>query len=73
MCFYSVGTYSIIDKLDMHIASGFLYWTDNSTYSSYRGIYRTKTDGSRYSTVISQLGTGRIQGLAVDWIAGKLL
>ncbi|XP_051771492.1 low-density lipoprotein receptor-related protein 2 [Ctenopharyngodon idella] len=66
------STYSIIDKLDMHIASGFLYWIDNSTYSSYRGIYRTKTDGSRYSTVISQLGTGRIQGLAVDWIAGNL-
>ncbi|XP_059387967.1 low-density lipoprotein receptor-related protein 2 [Carassius carassius] len=66
------NTYSVLSKLDMHIASGFLYWTDNSTYSSYRGIYRTKTDGSRYSTVISQLGTGRIQGLAVDWIAGNL-
>lgn len=57
----------------MHIASGFLYWIDNSTYSSYRGIYRAKTDGSRYSSIITQVGTGRIQSLAVDWIAGKLL
>ncbi|TRY92935.1 hypothetical protein DNTS_033821 [Danionella cerebrum] len=66
------GTYSTIDKLDIHIASGFMYWIDNSTHSSYRGIYRTKTDGSRYSSVISQLGNGRIHGLAIDWVAGNL-
>lgn len=59
------------DKLDLHIASGFLYYTDNSTYTSYKGIFRTKTDGGYYSRVVSS-GIGRrgIQGIAVDWIAG---
>uniref|UniRef100_A0AAQ5Z5D7 Low-density lipoprotein receptor-related protein 2 n=1 Tax=Amphiprion ocellaris TaxID=80972 RepID=A0AAQ5Z5D7_AMPOC len=59
--------------LDLHIDSGFVYWTDNSTYTTYRGIYRTKTDGGQYSNVVTTgIGRGGIQGLAVDWIAGNL-
>lgn len=63
--------YSRIDQLDLHVPSGFLYWINNSTYTYYRGIYRTKTDGSRYSGIVtSGIGIGGIQGLAVDWVAG---
>lgn len=66
------ASYTIKDKLDLHVASRFIYWTDNSTYSSYRGIYRARTDGGYYSNLItSGIGTGGIQGIAVDWIAGK--
>ncbi|TDG98033.1 hypothetical protein EPR50_G00214030 [Perca flavescens] len=66
-------SYSIKGKLDLHIESGFLYWTDNSTSTSFRGIFRAKTDGGHYSTVLnSGVGRGGIQGLAVDWIAGNL-
>ncbi|XP_036394518.1 low-density lipoprotein receptor-related protein 2 [Megalops cyprinoides] len=64
---------SMIDKLDLHVPSGFLYWTDRSTYTYYRGIYRAKTDGSRYSAIVTTgIGRDGIQGLAVDWIAGNL-
>ncbi|XP_028331825.1 low-density lipoprotein receptor-related protein 2 [Gouania willdenowi] len=67
------SSYYSKDRLDLHIASGFLYWTDNSTSSSYKGIFRAKTDGGYFSRVVST-GVGRrgIQGLAVDWIAGNL-
>ena len=63
--------YSIKDKLDLHIESGFIFWTDNASSTSYRGIYKAKTDGGGYSSVINS-GVGRrgIQGLAIDWIAG---
>lgn len=48
-----------------------MYWTDNSTSASYRGIFKAKTDGGGYSNVItSGVGRGGIQGLAVDWVAG---
>lgn len=57
--------------MDLHIESGFIYWTENSTSSYYRGIVRAKTDGGYYSRVVnSGVGTGGIQGIAVDWIAG---
>ncbi|XP_076154846.1 low-density lipoprotein receptor-related protein 2 [Alosa pseudoharengus] len=67
------SSYSVMDKMDLHIASGFVYWIDNSTSSTYRGINRAKTDGSQYSRIVSSgVGTGGIQGLAIDWIAGNL-
>ena len=69
-----IDSNSVIDKLALHIPSGFAYWIDNSTYSSYRGINRAKTDGSQYSRLItSGVGTGGIQGLAIDWAAGGRL
>lgn len=66
-----LASYSVKGKLDLHIASGFVFWTDNSTSTSYRGIFRTKTDGGGFGSVINS-GVGRrgIQGFAVDWIAG---
>lgn len=58
-------------KVDLHFESGFVYWADNSTSSTYRGIFRAKTDGGSYRSVItSGIGRGGIHGLAVDWIAG---
>uniref|UniRef100_A0A671UNK4 Low density lipoprotein receptor-related protein 2b n=1 Tax=Sparus aurata TaxID=8175 RepID=A0A671UNK4_SPAAU len=66
-------TYSVKTKLDLHFESGFIYWADNSTSSTYRGIFRAKTDGASYRSVItSGIGRGGIHGLAVDWIAGNL-
>lgn len=69
--FAFAASYSMRGKLDLHIASGFVYFTDNSTSTSYRGIFRVNTDGGYYSRIInSGIGRGGIQGLAVDWIAG---
>lgn len=69
--FAFAASYSMRGKLDLHIASGFVYFSDNSTSTSYRGIFRVNTDGGYYSRVInSGIGRGGIQGLAVDWIAG---
>ncbi|TMS22383.1 Low-density lipoprotein receptor-related protein 2 [Larimichthys crocea] len=66
-------SYSVKTKLDLHIESGFVYWTDNYTSTTYRGIFRANTDGGSYSTVVnSGVGRGGIQGLAVDWVAGNL-
>uniref|UniRef100_A0A3Q2DFF2 Low density lipoprotein receptor-related protein 2b n=1 Tax=Cyprinodon variegatus TaxID=28743 RepID=A0A3Q2DFF2_CYPVA len=54
----------------LHIQSGFVYWSEHGSYSSYRGIYRVKTDGGSYSRIInSGIGDEGIQGLAVDWVA----
>lgn len=65
------ASYSVKTKLDLHIESGFVYWTDNYTSTTYRGIFRANTDGGSYSTVVnSGVGRGGIQGLAVDWVAG---
>lgn len=59
------------DKLDLHVASGYVYFTDNGTSTSYKGIFRSKTDGGYYSMVVhSGIGKRGIQGIAVDWIAG---
>ncbi|CAG12634.1 unnamed protein product [Tetraodon nigroviridis] len=69
----SGSSYSVKGTMDLHIQSGFVYYIDNSTYSSYRGIYRTKTSGGFTTRVIgSGIGKLGIQGLAVDWITGNL-
>jgi len=68
--FFFAASY-VKGKLDLHIESGFVYWADNSTSTSYKGIHRAKIDGGSYSTVLnSGVGKGGIQGLAVDWVAG---
>uniref|UniRef100_A0A6Q2Z9A5 Low-density lipoprotein receptor-related protein 2 n=1 Tax=Esox lucius TaxID=8010 RepID=A0A6Q2Z9A5_ESOLU len=60
-------------NLDLHIASGYIYWMDNSTWSAYRGIFRAQTNGGGFSHVINQgIGLGGVHGIAVDWIAGNL-
>ncbi len=56
--------------MDLHVASGFIYWADNSVYSE-KGIFRANTDGGYFSSVVlSGIGRRGIHGLAVDWIAG---
>nr|XP_046225254.1 LOW QUALITY PROTEIN: low-density lipoprotein receptor-related protein 2 [Oncorhynchus gorbuscha] len=66
-------SYSVMDKLDLHVASRYIYWIDNSTSSSYRGIFRAQTDGGSFTPVVNQgIGRGGIQGMAVDWISGNL-
>ena len=68
------ASYANKDKLDLHIQSGFVYWTESSIYTSYRGIFRAKTNGGGYRRVVtSGVGQKGIQGLAVDWIAGMNL
>lgn len=59
------------DKVDLHVASGYLYFTDNGTSTSYKGIFRSKTDGGYYSMVVhSGVGKRGIHGIAMDWVAG---
>uniref|UniRef100_W5N103 Low-density lipoprotein receptor-related protein 2 n=1 Tax=Lepisosteus oculatus TaxID=7918 RepID=W5N103_LEPOC len=66
-------TYSEVNKTDVHVASGFVYWSDNSIYSSYKGIFRVRTDGSQYAPIVSSgIGRNGILGIAVDWVAGNL-
>uniref|UniRef100_H2LL78 Low density lipoprotein receptor-related protein 2b n=1 Tax=Oryzias latipes TaxID=8090 RepID=H2LL78_ORYLA len=66
-------SYARIEKVDLHIESGFVYWSTNGTSSIYKGVYRAKTDGAGNTQIIgSGIGTRGIQGLAVDWIAGNL-
>lgn len=64
---------SVKGMMDLHIQSGFVYYIDNSTFTSYNGIYRSKTSGG-YTTRVISSGIGKlgIQGLAVDWIAGMI-
>lgn len=60
--------------VDLHIQSGYVYYIDNSTSDSYKGIYRSKTSGGYTMRLISSgIGKYGIQGLAVDWIAGMIL
>uniref|UniRef100_A0A672JCA6 Low density lipoprotein receptor-related protein 2b n=1 Tax=Salarias fasciatus TaxID=181472 RepID=A0A672JCA6_SALFA len=62
-----------LNRLDVHIPSGFVYWSDISSYSLYKGIFRMKTDGSYSSHIVSSgIGKNGIQGFAVDWVAGNL-
>lgn len=69
LIFFS-ASYVIHDKVDAHIKSGYVYWTENSTYSTYKGIFKARTDGGHYTKVLpSGVGVRGIQGLAVDWIA----
>ncbi|MBN3296498.1 LRP2 protein, partial [Amia calva] len=64
---------SAVNKTDVHVPTGFIYWVDNSIYSSTKGIYRIKTDGSWYSRVVGDgIGKNGILGIAVDWVAGNL-
>lgn len=57
--------------MDLHIESGFVYWSTNGSSSYYKSIYRAKTDGAGNTEIIdSGIGIRGIQGLAVDWIAG---
>lgn len=71
--FLLAASYSVKSKVDLHIQSGFVYYIDNSTYTSYKGIYRTKTSGGYTMRLISSgIGKLGIQGLAVDWIAGMM-
>ncbi|XP_057682782.1 low-density lipoprotein receptor-related protein 2 [Corythoichthys intestinalis] len=66
-------SYSANEGLGLHIESGYIYWIDNGTSSSYKGIYRSKTDGSNVQKVVSGgIGRGGIQGIAVDWVANNL-
>ncbi|XP_014344907.1 low-density lipoprotein receptor-related protein 2a [Latimeria chalumnae] len=60
--------------VDVHVASGFIYWCDYSyTVASQNGIRRIKTDGSSFrSIIVSGIGQNGIRGIAVDWVAGNL-
>lgn len=72
--FFLAASYSVKGTMDLHIQSGFVYYIDNSTYTSYKGIYRTKTSGEFTTRLISSgIGKLGIQGLAVDWIAGMIV
>ncbi|KAM9425856.1 low-density lipoprotein receptor-related protein 2 [Pholidichthys leucotaenia] len=67
------SSYSIKGALDVHIESGYVYFTDNSTSSTYNGIFKIRTDGGVYSRILpSGVGRRGIHGLAVDWIAQNL-
>lgn len=59
------------DKVDLHIQSGYLYFTNNVSNSYYKGIGRGKSDGGYFNLVVSSgIGIKGIPGIAVDWIAG---
>ncbi|KPP76751.1 low-density lipoprotein receptor-related protein 2-like, partial [Scleropages formosus] len=60
--------------VDVHMASGFLYWCDfSSTIASQNAIHRIKPDGSGFRSVVtSGIGRNGIRGIAVDWAAGNL-
>uniref|UniRef100_A0A3B3E196 Low-density lipoprotein receptor-related protein 2 n=1 Tax=Oryzias melastigma TaxID=30732 RepID=A0A3B3E196_ORYME len=67
---HSEAMVPIKGKVDLHIESGFVYWTTNGSSSYYKSIYRAKTDGAGNTEIIdSGIGIRGIQGLAVDWIA----
>ncbi|TNN64423.1 Low-density lipoprotein receptor-related protein 2 [Liparis tanakae] len=60
--------------VDVHMASGFIYWCDfSSTVASQNGVWRIKPDGSGFQSVVtSGIGRNGIRGIAVDWAAGNL-
>ncbi|XP_043931281.1 low-density lipoprotein receptor-related protein 2 [Protopterus annectens] len=60
--------------VDVHVASGFIYWCDfNSTVASQNAIRRAKPNGSYLRNVVSSgIGRNGIRGIAVDWAAGNL-
>nr|XP_046260892.1 low-density lipoprotein receptor-related protein 2a isoform X2 [Scatophagus argus] len=60
--------------IDVHMASGFIYWCDfSSTVASQNGVRRIKPDGSGLRSVVtSGIGRNGIRGIAVDWAAGNL-
>ncbi|XP_072435639.1 low-density lipoprotein receptor-related protein 2a isoform X3 [Chiloscyllium punctatum] len=59
--------------VDVHIASGFIYWCDFSVASSRNAIRRIKPDGSSFQSIlVTGIGQNGIRGIAVDWVAGNL-
>ncbi|XP_066544684.1 low-density lipoprotein receptor-related protein 2a isoform X1 [Amia ocellicauda] len=60
--------------VDVHMASGFIYWCDFSNSVPYQnGIRRIKPDGSSFRTIVSSgIGRNGIRGIAIDWVAGNL-
>lgn len=57
--------------MDLHIESGYLYFTDNGSSTYSKGIFRGKSDGGYFNSVVSSgVGIRGIPGIAVDWIAG---
>uniref|UniRef100_A0A3Q2ZKI3 EGF-like domain-containing protein n=1 Tax=Hippocampus comes TaxID=109280 RepID=A0A3Q2ZKI3_HIPCM len=60
--------------VDVHMASGYIYWCDfSSTVTAQNGVRRIKTDGSGLRSVVtSGIGRNGIRGIAVDWAAGNL-
>lgn len=71
--FFLAASDSVTGIVDLHIQSGYVYYIDNSTSDSYKGIYRSKISGGYTMRLISSgIGKYGIQGLAVDWIAGMI-
>lgn len=65
------ASYTTWDKVDLHIESGYLYFTDNGSSTYSKGIFRGKSDGGYFNSVVSSgVGIRGIPGIAVDWIAG---
>lgn len=65
------ASYTTWDKVDLHIESGYLYFTDNGSSTYSKGIFRGKSDGGYFNPVVySGVGNRGIPGIAVDWIAG---
>ena len=60
-------------QIDVHVATRHIYWCDPSKKSTLgSGIHRSGTDGAGYKRIISNgFGDKGIQGIAVDWVAGK--
>uniref|UniRef100_A0A3Q4H6C5 Low-density lipoprotein receptor-related protein 2 n=1 Tax=Neolamprologus brichardi TaxID=32507 RepID=A0A3Q4H6C5_NEOBR len=60
--------------IDVHMASGFIYWCDfSSTVAIQNGVRRIKPDGSGLRSIVtSGIGRNGIRGIAVDWVAGNL-
>ena len=60
--------------VDVHMASGFIYWCDfSSTVATQNGVRRIKPDGSGLRSIVtSGIGRNGIRGIAVDWAAGIL-
>ncbi|XP_021582708.2 low-density lipoprotein receptor-related protein 2 isoform X1 [Ictidomys tridecemlineatus] len=60
--------------VDVHVASGFIYWCDySSSVASYNAIRRIKPDGSSFTNIVTYgIGGNGIRGIAVDWVAGNL-
>ena len=58
--------------IDVHMASGFIYWCDfSSTVASQNGVRRIKPDGSGFDGVVTTgIGRNGIRGIAVDWASG---
>ncbi|CAG5865572.1 unnamed protein product [Menidia menidia] len=60
--------------IDVHMASGFIYWCDfSSTVATQNGVRRIKPDGSGLRSIVtSGIGRNGIRGIAVDWAAGNM-